>query len=54
MADADRATVTVALLNGTTVGLRVVGPAVYIAVGDPVAYHPVAELVSASAILTTA
>ncbi len=52
--DADGATVTVALLTGARVMLRVVGPAVDIAVGEPVAYHPVAELLSASAILTTA
>lgn len=52
--DADGATVTVALLTGATVTLRVVGPAFDIAVGEPVAYHPVAELLSASAILTTA
>ncbi|KTS85241.1 hypothetical protein NS183_13185 [Microbacterium testaceum] len=52
--DADGATVTVALLNGTTTDLRVVGPAVDIAVGEPVAYHPVAELLSAAAITTTA
>lgn len=51
---ADGATVIVALLNGATVELRVVGPAVDIAVGEPVAYHPVAELLSASTILTTA
>ncbi len=51
--DADGATVTVALLNGDA-QLRVVGPAVDISVGEPVAYHPVAELFSASAILTTA
>lgn len=52
--DADGTTVTVALLNGATVELRVVGPAVDVAVGEPVAYHSVAELLSASAILTTA
>ncbi|WP_240752739.1 nuclease [Microbacterium hydrothermale] len=52
--DADGTTVTVALLTGATVTLRVVGPAVDIAVSEPVAYHPVAELLSASAILTTA
>ena len=51
---ADGATVTVALLTGATVTLRLVGPAVDIAVGEPVAYHPVAELLSASAVLTTA
>ncbi|KQT74140.1 hypothetical protein ASG45_05950 [Microbacterium sp. Leaf436] len=52
--DADGATITVALLNGATVEVRIVGPAVDISVGEPVAYHPVAELLSASAILTTA
>lgn len=52
--EADGSTATVALLNGTTVQLRIVGPAVDIAVGEPVAYHPVAELLSASAIITTA
>ena len=45
---------TVALLNGTTVQLRIVGPAVDIAVGEPVAYHPVAELLSAATVVTTA
>ncbi|WP_432734030.1 nuclease [Microbacterium sp. MM2322] len=52
--DADGTTVTFALLNGATVKLRVVGPRVEIAVGEPLAFHPVAELLSASAILTTA
>ena len=52
--EADGSTATVALLNGTTVQLRIVGPAVGIAVGEPVAYHPVAELLSASVIITTA
>lgn len=52
--DADGATLTVALLNGAIAQLRVVGPAVDISMGEPVAYHPVAELLSASAILTTA
>jgi hypothetical protein len=52
--EADGSTATVALLNGTTVQLRIVGPAIDIAVGEPVAYHPVAELLSASAIITTA
>jgi len=51
---ADGSTATLALLNGATVQLRIIGPAVDIAVGEPVAYHPVAELLSASAILTTA
>ena len=52
--EADGSTATGALLDGTTVSLRIVGPVVDIAVGEPVAFHPVAELLSASAILTTA
>ncbi|WP_144782610.1 nuclease [Microbacterium sp. BH-3-3-3] len=52
--EADGSTATVALLTGTTVQLRIVGPAVDIAVGEPVSYHPVAELLSATAVLTTA
>ncbi|MDU0366214.1 nuclease [Microbacterium sp. KSW4-17] len=52
--EADGSTATIAPLNGTTVRLRIIGPAVDIAVGEPVAYHPVAELLSASAIITTA
>ena len=50
--DADGSTVTVALLNSRTVQLRIVGPAVDIAMGEPVACHQVAELLSASAIIT--
>ncbi|WZH37364.1 MAG: nuclease [Microbacterium enclense] len=52
--DADGATITVALLSGATVALRVVGPAFDIAVGEPVAYHPVAELLNAATVVTTA
>lgn len=52
--DADGATVTVALLNGATVSLRIVGPSVDIAAGEPVAYHSVAELLSAATVITTA
>jgi len=52
--DSDGSTAMIALLNGSRVQLRIVGPAVDIAVGEPVAYHPVAELLSASAITTTA
>ena len=51
---ADGAEATIALLNGAAVRVRIVGPAVDIAAGEPVAYHPVAELLSASAVLTTA
>ncbi|MDQ1083108.1 MULTISPECIES: nuclease [Microbacterium] len=52
--EADGSVATVALLNGATVNLRIVGPAVEIAAGEPVAYHPVAELLSASTVITTA
>lgn len=51
---AEGAEATIALLNGATVQVRIVGPAVDIAAGEPVAYHPIAELLSASAVLTTA
>ncbi len=52
--ETDTSIATVALLNGSTVQLLIVGPAVEIAVGEPVACHPVAERLSASAIITTA
>ncbi|MEV8241772.1 nuclease [Microbacterium testaceum] len=52
--EADGSTATVALLNGSTVQLRIIVPAVGIAVGEPVAYHPVAGLLSTSAIVITA
>lgn len=50
----DGAEVSITLLDGETVLVRIVGPAVDIAAGEPVGYHPVAELLSASAVLTTA
>ncbi|MCT2086019.1 nuclease [Microbacterium enclense] len=50
----DGAEATIALLNGATVQVRVIGPAVELAPGEPVAYHPVAELLSATVVLTTA
>jgi hypothetical protein len=50
----DGAGATIALLNGASVHVRVVGPAVEITVGEPVAYHPVAELLSALTVTTTA
>lgn len=46
--------VSVAFLDGTTARLRVVGPAVGLVAGEPVAYHPVAELLAAGASRTTA
>ncbi|MDQ1122602.1 nuclease [Microbacterium trichothecenolyticum] len=52
--EASGAEVTIALLAGTTLRLRVVGPPVEIAPHEPVAYHPVAELLSAHRITTTA
>lgn len=54
VARVDGATVTVALLSGATVRLRVIGPAADITSGEPVAYHPVAELLSAATVVTTA
>lgn len=54
VADVDGAEATIALLDGAIVRVQVVGPAVEIAAGEPVGYHPVAELLSASAVLTTA
>lgn len=50
----DGAEATIAMLNGASVHVRVVGPTVDIAVGEPVAYHPVAELLSALTVTTTA
>lgn len=50
----DGAEATIALLDGTVVCVHIVGPAADIAAGEPVGYHPVAELLSASAVLTTA
>ena len=43
----DHASVGIAFLDGTSTVLRVVGPQVDLAVGEPVAYHPVAEILSA-------
>lgn len=51
---ASGAEVTIALLDGATLRLRVVGPAVELVADEPVAYHPVAELLSASRVTTTA
>ncbi|MEV8359174.1 nuclease [Microbacterium sp. NPDC076895] len=52
--DASGTEVTIALLTGAPLRLRVVGPAVELVAGEPVAYHPVAELLSASVVTTTA
>jgi hypothetical protein len=52
--EADGSAATVAWVNGSTVQLRIVGPVVNIKVGESVAYHPAAELLSASAIIATA
>ena len=41
------ARIGLAFLDGTSTVLRVVGPQVDLAVGEPVAYHPVAEVLSA-------
>lgn len=45
---------TIALLSGATLRLRVVDPAVELVADEPVAYHPVAELLSARRVTTTA
>jgi len=50
----DDSTATVAFLDGSTARLRVLGPAVALVGGEPVAYHPVAELLDAARIVTTA
>ncbi|MFS0793526.1 nuclease [Microbacterium sp. 1P10AE] len=54
LVEVDGGEVTVALFTGATMRLRVVGPVVDFTPNEPVAYHPVAELLSASAVLTTA
>lgn len=46
--------VTVAFLDGSTARLRVAGPAVELVAGEPVAYHPVAEILDAARLATTA
>jgi hypothetical protein len=46
--------VQVAFLDGSIARLRVVGPTVELGAGDPVAYHPVAEILDARGIATTA
>ena len=46
-AELDDTQVELAFLDGTSTVLRVVGPQVDLAVGEPVAYHPVAEILSA-------
>lgn len=48
------AEVTVAHLDGSVSRLRVVGPAVELVAGEPVAYHPVAEILDTSRLATTA
>lgn len=50
----DGAEATIALLNGAVVRVRIIGPGADIAVGEPVAYHPVAELLSGLSVTTTA
>lgn len=45
---------TVVFLDGSVTRLRVVGPAVELVAGEPVAYHPVAEILDATRLATTA
>lgn len=47
-------TIEVGLLDGDVLRLRVVGPAVELVSGEPVAYHPVAEILAAGRLETTA
>ena len=46
--------VAVAFLDGSVARLRVVGPAAELVAGEPVAYHPVAEILDAARLVTTA
>lgn len=50
----DHGTVTLGLLDGSVEELRVVGGAVDLATGAPVAYHPVAEILAAGSVWVTA
>ena len=52
--EASGAEVAIAHLDGSVSRLRVVGPAVELVAGEPVAYHPVAEILDARQIATTA
>ncbi|MFC4244285.1 nuclease [Gryllotalpicola reticulitermitis] len=52
--EASGATASVVFLDGAVATLRVVGPAVELIAGEPVAYHPVAELLDAARLVTTA
>lgn len=44
----------IAFLDGSVSRLRVVGPAVELVAGEPVAYHPVAEILDGRQMATTA
>lgn len=48
------AEVTIAFLEGGVQRLRLVGADAEIAVGEPVAFHPVAEILDGAALVTTA
>lgn len=48
------AQVSVAFLDGSVARLRVMGTAVELVAGEPVAYHPVAEILDAAGRATTA
>jgi len=47
-------TLELALLDGTTVRLHVIGPELALTAGEPVAWHPVAEILSAGQEAATA
>ncbi len=46
--------VVIAFLDESVTRLRVAGPALELVAGEPVAYHPVAEIIDAGHIATTA
>lgn len=47
-------TLELALLDGSSVQLHVVGPELALQPGEPVAWHPVAEILSADTVAVTA
>lgn len=52
--EASAADIAVGFLDGSVTRLRMVGPAIELSAGEPVAYHPVAEILDARRIATTA
>jgi hypothetical protein len=52
--ETEGAEVAVAFLDGGVQRMRLVGGDAGLVVGEPVAYHPVAEILDAAAVVTTA